>query len=225
MSKRKHSIEWMIDRINEYLSGTGSYKSIAEANGINDETLRRWVVAYSYHGADAFVKGSGNRQYSHDFKVSCVEMVLSGELSVLECVSKYEISSASVLRCWISEYNANRELKDYDPKREVYMAGARRKTTIEERKEIVKYCIEHDRDYKGTAAIYDVSYTQVYSWVRKFDANGENALVDKRGHHKTDDELDELERLRRENLRLKRQLQERDMAVELVKKVRELEGM
>ena len=34
-------------------------------------------------------------------------------------------------------YNANRELKDYIPKREVYMADARRKTTIEERKEIV----------------------------------------------------------------------------------------
>lgn len=105
------------------------------------------------------------------------------------------------------------------------MAEARRKTTIEERKEIVKYCIDHGRDYKGTAATYDVSYTQVYSWVRKFDANGEDGLIDKRGHHKTDDEVDELERLRRENLRLKRQLQERDMTVELLKKVRELEGM
>ena len=38
------------------------------------------------------------------------------------------------------------------------MAGARRKTTIEERREIVKYCIEHNRNYKETAGIYDVSY-------------------------------------------------------------------
>ena len=36
------------------------------------------------------------------------------------------------------------------------MASARRKTTIEERKEIVKYCIEHNRDYKRTASNYDV---------------------------------------------------------------------
>ena len=105
------------------------------------------------------------------------------------------------------------------------MAEARRKTTIEERKDIVKYCIEHNRDYKGTAATYDVSYTQVYNWVRKFDTLGERSLDDRRGHHKTDDEVDELERLRRENQRLKRQLQERDMTVELLKKVRELEGM
>ena len=105
------------------------------------------------------------------------------------------------------------------------MASAKRKTTIEERKEIVKYCIEHNRDYKGTASIYDVSYSQVYSWVKKYDATGEEGLTDKRGHHKSDDEVDELERLRRENARLKRQLEEKDMLAELLKKVQEFEGM
>lgn len=43
-------------------------------------------------------------------------------------------------------------------------------------------------------------------------------LTDRRGQRKTDDEVDELERLRRENLRLKRQLEEKDMVVELLKK-------
>lgn len=144
---------------------------------------------------------------------------------VSEIVSKYNIPDASILKRWIKCYNANRELKDYNPKREVYMAEARRKTTIEERKEIVGYCIKHNRDYKGTASIYDVSYSQVYSWVKKYDANGEEGLSDKRGHHKTDDQVDELERLRRENLRLKRQLEEKGMVVELLKKVKEFEGM
>ena len=225
MSKKKHSVEWIIERVNEYLNGTGSYDSIANANGISESSLRRWVSAYRHYGADAFTSSPGNKQYSKTFKISCVQMVLQGELSARECAAKFGISSDSSLRRWISEYNANRELKDYDPKREVYMAEARRKTTIEERKEIVKYCIEHGRDYKGTASLYDVSYTQVYSWVRKYDADGEDALIDKRGHHKTDDEVDELERLRRENNRLKRQLEEKDMLVTLLKKVKELEGM
>ena len=105
------------------------------------------------------------------------------------------------------------------------MAEARRKTTIEERKEIVKYCIEHNRNYKETASIYDVSYSQVYSWVKKYDANGEDGLADKRGRHKADDEVDEIERLRRENARLKRQLEEKDMLAELLKKVQEFERM
>jgi hypothetical protein len=37
--------------------------------------------------------------------------------------------------------------------------------------------------------------------------------------------VDELERLRRENKRLKRQLEENDMMVQLLKKVKEFEGM
>ncbi len=225
MAKRKHTAEWMIARVKEYLAGEGSYASLSHAYGIDHETLRRWVLAYNAHGESAFLQTSGNKSYSKEFKTKCVRIVLRGELSIHDCVAVYGISAHSVLQRWISEYNANRELKDYDPKREVYMAESRRKTTIEERKEIVKYCIEHNRDYKGTASLYDVSYTQVYSWVRKYDADGEDALVDKRGHHKTDDEVDELERLRRENNRLKRQLEEKDMLVTLLKKVKELEGM
>ena len=54
---------------------------------------------------------------------------------------------------------------------------------------------------------------------------GEEGLIDKRGRHKLDDEVDELERLRRENVRLKRQLEEKDMAVELLKKVKEFGRM
>ena len=105
------------------------------------------------------------------------------------------------------------------------MADARRKTNIEERKKIVEYCIAHNHDYKGTASKYGVSYSQVYSWVKKYDERGEEGLTDKRGRHKADDEVDELEKLRRENIRLKRQLQEKDMLAELLKKVQEFEGM
>jgi transposase-like protein len=155
----------------------------------------------------------------------CVEAVLSGEGSIDDIVAKYNISSREVLRNWIIRYNANRELKDYNPKPEVFMAEAQRKTTLDERREIVDYCLAHDKDYKATAAIFDVSYYQVYSWVKKYETHGEAGLTDKRGQHKSDDEVDELERLRRENKRLKRQLEESDMLVELLKKVKEFEGM
>jgi len=105
-------------------------------------------------------------------------MVLSGKGSFVEIAAQNNIHP-TVLESWIKLYNANRELKDYCPKREVYMAEARRKTSIEERKEIVEYCIEHNRNHKETACIYGVSYSQVYSWVKKYDAYGEDALTDK----------------------------------------------
>lgn len=61
--------------------------------------------------------------------------------------------------------------------------------------------------------------------VKKYDVQGDDGLTDRRGRHKTDEEVNELERLRRENIRLKRQLQEKDMLNELLKKVQELERM
>jgi transposase-like protein len=215
----------MLARVREYLTGEGSCKAIAIANGIGKATLVEWVQKFREQGEAAFAVRQGNAHYSKEFKIHCVEAVLRGEGSVDDIVAKYNISTRSVLNRWIKRYNANKELKDYDPKREVYMAGARRKTTLEERREITEYCISHDKDYKGTAAHFDVSYSQVYSWVRKYLENGEDGLTDRRGHHKSDDEVDELERLRRENLRLKRQLEEQSMVVELLKKAKEFEGM
>ena len=216
MSKAKYCIDMKQSIVKECLSGEGSYEALAKKHGVGSKSIKDWVRKYREHG---------NTSYSSAFKMKCVEAVLRGEGSVDDIVAKYNISAREVLRNWIRRYNANKELKDYDPKREVYMADARRKTTLEERKEITEYCISHSKDYKGTAALYEVSYSQVYSWVQKYLADGEVGLLDKRGHHKTDDEVDELERLRRENQRLKRQLEERDMLVELLKKVKEFEGM
>ena len=225
MSKSPHTPEWRAMVAQEYLDGKDSSGVIANKYNIASYTVRRWAQRYQEQGLSAFERGIGNTSYLSDFKADCVDLYISGKMSVGEIVAKYNISSEQILRNWISLYNANRELKDYCPKREVYMAEARRKTTIDERKEIVEYCISHNRDYKGTASIYDVSYSQVYSWVKKYDVNGEEGLSDKRGRHKTDDEVDELERLRRENARLKRQLEEKDMLTELLKKVQEFERM
>ena len=119
---------------------------MATKYGISSKTLRQWVAKYRIYGIAAFITKAGNTSYSSEFKTMCVEAVLSGEGSVDDIVAKYNISSRQVLRGWILRYNANRELKDYAPKREVYMA---------------------------------------------------------------DDEVDELERLRRENIQLKRQLEEK----------------
>ena len=73
-----------------------------------------------------------NANYSKKLKIQC------GEDNADAIVAKYNLSGRQVLMDWIKRYNANKELKDYDPKPEVYMADARRKTTLEERKEITE---------------------------------------------------------------------------------------
>ena len=208
----------------DYLDKNKSRTQICEELCISSRTIQDWAIIYNKHGIAGFARKTRNSSYSKEFKMKVVEEYIKGEGSSIDLGIKYDISSG-LLRKWIRMYNSDMELKDYNPKQEVYMAEARRKTTVEERKEIVNYCINHNRDYKNTAAKHNVSYNQVYSWVKKYNANGEAGLTDKRGHHKTDDEVDELERLRRENLRLKRQLEEKDMAVELLKKAKEFERM
>ena len=78
-------------------------------------------------------------------------------------------------------------------------------------------------DYKTTAKVFETSYANVFNWVKKYKEKGEDGLGDKRGHHKTDEEIDETEKLRRE---LKKMQHERDMAlleVKLLKKLDEIE--
>ena len=71
--------------------------------------------------------------------------------------------------------------------------------TIPKRVEIVKYCIEHEMDYAQTAEKYQVSYQQIYQWARKYQSNGAEGLIDKRGKRKPETEMSELEKLRAEN--------------------------
>ena len=208
----------------DYINGNRSRSEICNFLHISTRTIQDWATIYKKHGILGLSKKTKNRSYSKEFKMELVKKYISGEASSVDLAHQYDISSG-LLRNWIRMYNANIELKDYNPKQEVYMAKARRKTTIDERKEIVNYCIEHNRNYKETAVLYNVSYSQVYSWMKKYDSDGEEGLIDKRGRHKLDDEVDELERLRRENVRLKRQLEEKDMTVELLKKVKEFGRM
>lgn len=223
MGKEKYSIEHRIETVKAYERGEGSYRTIAQRYRVGYTTVKAWVRKYRNQGESGLMARHGRSNYSSAFKIQCVEAFIQGEGSVDAITAKYNISSREVLRSWIKCYNANKKLKNYDPKREVYMAEAKRKTTMAERKEIAEYCISHAKNYAGTAAHYDVSYSQVYSWVKKYLTSGETGLADNRGHRKTDDEVDELERLRRENLRLKRELKEQSMVVELLKKAKEFE--
>lgn len=98
-----------------------------------------------------------------------------------------------------------------------------RKTTLEERTEIVQYCLEHNKEYKLAAEHFDVSYAQVYQWVQKYLKSGEDGLIDNRGKRKDESQLSELERLRRENERLKRQLELKEREEIILKKLQEIE--
>ena len=99
-----------------------------------------------------------------------------------------------------------------------------RKTTKEERIRIVKDCLANKCNYGETAVKYNVSYQQVYTWVKRFRELGEEGLDDRRGKRKAAQEpRSEMEKLQIEVEQLKHKLYITEMERDLLKKVRELE--
>ena len=98
-----------------------------------------------------------------------------------------------------------------------------RKTSFEERVEIVQYCIEHQNDYIETARKYKVSYQQVYSWTTKFETQDVEALRDKRGKRKPLEKMSELEKLKAENKLLEAKNKRQQMEIDFLKKLEEIE--
>ena len=98
-----------------------------------------------------------------------------------------------------------------------------RKTTFDERVEIVQYCIAHDRNYAETAKEYRISYQQARSYTVKYEAGGVEALQDRRGRSKAIEEMSEVERLRAENRLLRAEKERAEMEGSFLKKLDELE--
>ena len=165
-----------------------------------------------------------NKRYSKGLKLQAVQSYLKGEGSYEELRKRYGLLSSTQLKNWVKWYNGHKEFKDRrGAGTEIYMTKGR-KTTQEERAEIVAFCIEHGKDYPLTIQTYGVSYQQVYAWVRKYEDRGIDGLRDGRGRTKPVEELNETERLKLENKILKAQLKDAEMENKLLKKLRELRG-
>lgn len=112
---------------------------------------------------------------------------------------KLGILSVTQLKSWVKWYNDYKEFKGRrEAGTDIYMVKGR-KTTQDEREEIVAFCIEHGKAYPLTTQTYGASYQQIYAWVRKYEEKGIDGLRDGRGRIKLANEMSAKERLRIEN--------------------------
>lgn len=168
MTKNKVSYENKIQAVKEYIKGGLSQKEIARKFDVSATSFQVWLRKYESEGAEALKERKSNKKYSAELKLQAVNEYFAGKGSQEEICKKYKISSKTQLQKWIMWYNGHKELKKRSTaKGEIYMTKGR-KTTQEERVEIVAFCIEHGKDYALTVEKYKVSYQQVYSWVRKY---------------------------------------------------------
>ncbi|KOP29323.1 hypothetical protein ADM98_10590 [Exiguobacterium sp. BMC-KP] len=54
-------------------------------------------------------------------------------------------------------------------------------STLEQRMNAVLDCLAATKDYQHIAGRHDVSYQQLYNWVRRYESGGISALMDRRG--------------------------------------------
>lgn len=223
MSKNKGiKPEEKIQYVEEYLDGKISQSEIAKELGLKKESIRAWIAKYQSEGSVALLKHKQNRSYTPELKRQAVLDYLAGNGSMLEISKKYKIRSKSILERWIKVYNSGKDFKHK-------MSGGRRmkntrKTTQEERIEIVKDCIANGYNYGEIALKYQVSYQQVYTWVKKFSELGDAGLEDRRGKRTAQQQpRTEEEELKIKVAQLEHELYMTRMERDLLKKLEEVE--
>ena len=165
-----------------------------------------------------------NKKYSPELRLNAVEDYLSGKGTMKQIREKYGILANKQLINWIKWYNGHREFKERSSaKGEIYMTKGR-KTTQEERAEIVAFCLEHNKDYGLTVETYNVSYQQIYAWVRKYEEGGVDKLKDNRGRTKPAEEMTEVEKLKAEMKILEAKNKQLEIENEFIKKLQEIIG-
>jgi len=219
---RRKTREEKLGIVKEFISGAISLSEAGRKVGVDPETVSDWIMRYEQDGIQAFVPGQKTRKYSKEQKRQAVEEYLAGGSSLREICQRHNISGKSILRKWIKVYNSGR---DFSRK---MSGGSRmkeaRKTTQTERIEIAKACLENGCNYGETAIQYNVSYQQVYTWVKKFRELGEAGLEDRRGRRTAQQEpRTEEEELRVRIAQLEHELYMTKMERDLLKKLDEIE--
>jgi transposase-like protein len=221
MSRTQINPSEKIAAVQMYLDGKGSQKSIAVALNISKTCFQQWIRNYECMGTDAFSM-AGHKKYLAESKQRAVLAYLEGSGSQDDICKKYGIRSRSQLQKWIMKYNRHEELKTSGTGGTTIMTKGR-KTTFEERIDIVKYCIEHQNNYAEAAQKFQVSYQQAYTWTSKFENYGVEALQDRRGKKKAADDMSELEKLKAQNKLLEAQNRRQQMEIDFLKKLDEIE--
>lgn len=211
-----------VKAVEDVLAGRISEGRKARELGVVRSALQRWIVIYKSSGPAGLLHQDHNKVYSKEIKFAAVNDYLSGRGSLSDIAIKYGLRSDCQLRHWIKDYNAQGTITSRGSGGGSYLKKARQ-TTLEERQEIVQYCLDHDCNYGETAKKYECSYQQVRNWVLKYKEMDDAGLQDRRGRRagtqpsrtKEEELRDELARVKRENADLK-------MENELLKKLREL---
>lgn len=224
MSKRSpYSLEEKYQIISEVMDGRHSVNSVAKRYSLSWWTINNWIRTYNNGGLEGLKESKTWKRYDNNLRQEAVLAVINEEMSFHQASVFFQISSHTVLRRWVSGYTNGETLKLTSKGSVPKVMKKGRKTTYQERIEIAQYTIANDLNYAQAIEKYDVSYQQVYSWVKKYQQHGEEALKDNRGRNKSSEFLTEEERLRLRVKELEARNKHLEMENDFAKKLQEIQ--
>lgn len=207
--------------INEFEASGQSSKAFGKANGLGEHTVAQWLDRYYRDGLDGLREAKKNQHYSSAFKLQVIYAFLNGEGSAQELAMKYGLRSFSQVMTWVSKYNRDKTVTASPLRKQVPKMS--RKTTWEERIEVVEFITKHKHSYNEAAEHYQVSYQQARSWVMKAKDGGYEALRDNRGRRKAQKKLTDLDKANLRIRQLEGQVADMKLLEEFVKKYQKLQ--
>jgi len=224
MSKKNYDDTFKRKVIQEYEAGGISCYKIGQKYGVDAKCVRSWCRLYKEFGDKYLIDNHANINYSAEFKRQVVLSYLEGGKTYQAIAMEYGIFAPTTVRQWVMVYNNHEELTNSRPEGLIDMVKHNtRNTNLDERIKIVEYCIKNNNNYALAAKEFNVSYNQVYSWVRKYNEAGADGLLDRRGKKKQEDSLSEYERIQIENRMLRAEKKRQQMEIDFLKKIDEIE--
>lgn len=220
--REKVTVDKKIVAVRDYLTGKKGSSQICLELQISKSSFRNWLRKYQLNGELGLQCYKKNTYYPEWLKLQAVSDYKKGAGSLKDLCNKYNISSCGILQQWIKKYNGHNRIKSHNSKGDSNMIIGR-KTSYEERTEIVSFCIKNNDNYQLASEKYNVSYQQVYTWISKYKEGGVEALVDRRGRRKSPEELTETEKLAAQIRLLEAENKRLEMENDFLKKLDEVE--
>jgi transposase len=101
MTKYDESLK--LEVVQEYLSGSLGYKSLAKKYGIGRALIARWIAGYRLHGRAGL--RTKHSRYSAEFKLSVLREIERRELSHTQAAALFDLREASAIARWLRQYH------------------------------------------------------------------------------------------------------------------------
>lgn len=109
MKTRKHTFEFKVKVVKDYLNNEGGYNFLSKKYNVDTTQVRAWITQYYQFGYEGLSKSMTHTHYSGEFKRAVLQYRQENQLSYRETAIHFGIKNKSIIVNW------QRKLTDSGP--------------------------------------------------------------------------------------------------------------